>query len=173
MSGAPLILAIYLLASACGGHRGGGEADAAVDPVADAEPLPAGCDAAIVLDTGSSPQGSVGPVAIGGDGLDICLHLDGTTTHRNHFAANTPNEEGQTSSFELALYMESALLQEGWDVTVGIEDPRTFANLEWEPWTQDVPDDAHLADMILHVALKPTTTVNQARIDVHLFDPLE
>src|SRR5262245_15645364 len=141
MRGVPLILAVYLLASACGGdHPGGGEADAAVEPMADAEPLPPGCDAAIGLDSGTSPQGTLGPVAIGADGLDICLHLDGTSAHRNHFMANTPSEDGEASSFELALYRESALLRQGWDVTVGIEDPRTFANLEWEPWSADVPD---------------------------------
>lgn len=98
--------------------------------------LPAGCDYELSLDGrgDNATQDSVGPVAVDAVGKKVCLHLDATNNIRiAHFSAGTEYADGTTSPFLLSLHdMQGATLREGWDVTVGQTDPKTFENLEWD-----------------------------------------
>lgn len=175
-----LLVALLVGAAACDGSSGDGldhelpgvDASAA----ADAGVEPGGCSVELTL----APEGggfvaseTVAAMEVGGAGVDLCLHLDGTANDRNHFAASSDQEAGEASSFALLLLdADGDVLVEGWDVTFGTEDPTTFANLETGPWAPEVPKADHVADVTLRVTTKdgaPHTT----SIDVALFDPLE
>lgn len=129
---------------------------------------PHSCIADVTLDgaTGSSLPSSIGPLTLDHNGATICLHLDATLNlAAAHFAAQTDQQAGSTSPFELVLQDDSFVnLQDGWDVTVGAQ-PKTFANLEWNA-PLHVQTDAMLW---IHARSQPTSTM----VYVALFEPYE
>jgi hypothetical protein len=181
-----LLAALLLGAPGCDGSSGdgddldhedsGADASAPEDASAPADLTPPACAHDLTL-APSSPgivaSETIAATEVPAAGLDICLHLDGTANDRNHFAASTDQEPGDTSSFALVLVdLDGDVLVSGWDVTFGAEDPSTFASLETGPWSPETPKANHLADVALRVTTKDSAP-HTTSIDVALFDPLE
>jgi hypothetical protein len=156
-------VAIFFVLGAC-----------AVDPAAmkpDAPPAqvaqPTGCAQTFTLVGATTPSPrSIGPIALDGAGIDVCLVLDATGLGRAHFMGGTSYEPGTASSFVATLERaDRTTIQNGWDVTVDDTPPRTMVNLEWSP------PGGTITDAILWVRARgaPATTT----IDFALFDPLE
>lgn len=192
MAKVPGLFFLLCVAGACDGadegglERGLGDQDAAVDEAPDGGASadaaaqvtpPEGCDEEVTLapeSAGLPASDSVGPFDVDQDGVDICLHLDGTAIGRNHFMSQSDQEQGEVSSYQLLLIdHDGNVLREGWDVSFGVEDPSTFANVEWAPWGPEVAPEDHLADVVLRARTKTDAPAPPTRIDVALFDPLE
>lgn len=110
----------------------------------------------------NQPAMTIGPLATGGDGADVCIHLDATGLKRSHFTANTPMVPGTSSPFAATLEDASFMtIRDSWDVTVGQTDPHTMMNLEWDP-------PAPVVDVILWVHGPGSTT-----LALSLIDPLD
>ncbi|MDB4955107.1 MAG: hypothetical protein JWO36_2676 [Myxococcales bacterium] len=127
---------------------------------------PGTCTMQVALDGSTGTAQTVGPLALGINGADICMHLDATRNTRVHFAAATAQEPGPASSYLATLEDRSFhAIVDGWDVSIGNTDTHTFMNLEWDP------PAGQTSDVILWVrglhARAPTT------ISLSLFDPLE
>jgi hypothetical protein len=83
-----------------------------------------------------------------------------------HFAAQTDQQIGSSSAFEVVLQDDSFVnLQDGWDVTVDSTQPKTFANLEWNA-PLHVQTDAMLW---IHARSQASSTM----VYVALFEPFE
>lgn len=166
-----IVLLVVALAGCDGSKPAGDELpDAAPSPDApdsDVQP-PVLCPTSITLEPGSpaTPAGmSVGPLELGT--ASFCLHLDTRGLIRGHFMAGTSlRESGTESSFVLTLAdTDGTTLVDGWDVTFGTQDPKSFANLE-------MAMDADLElDVVLTISAKgedaPVTNLGFS-----LFDPL-
>ncbi len=161
--------------AACGGDENTGDPAAADDPTADANPS-AGeyCDVTVELVGAISATPTEFPeLEVPADGASVCTHLDGRQIARSHFAANTANEPGPQSSFHLALSdSDGNPLRDGSDVTIGETEPMTFANLEWVPWQQDVPQPDRTRDVVLRIVPR-SGLATSTDLALFLFDPLE
>lgn len=101
-------------------------------------------------------------------GISWCLHLDGSGTNAVHFVASTAKEAGAKSSYALTLLDASgAVLQKGWDVSVGGADPTTFANLELSPKPKEI------LDVVLRVEPTAASSTSVTTVTLWLGDPLE
>jgi hypothetical protein len=170
-AGMRIALMVVALAG-CSTSSGGGEPPDAAPPDAgspDAPDVqaPVLCPASITLAPGtpSTPASmEVGPFELGT--ASLCLHLDTRGLIRGHFAASTSRESGSASSFVLTLAdANGTTLVDGWDVTVGTQDPTSFANLEM----------AMEADLERDVVLTISAKADGAPITdlgLSLFDPL-
>lgn len=116
--------------------------------------------------TGSATPTRV-PLSLGTTGVTLCLALDGTDNIQvAHFAANTPYEMADTSSFLLTLYDAGGnLMGNGWDVAFGTSPTTVFANLEY-----GMPKG-----QITNVKLVVATRAGEQAADVslYLFEPYE
>ena len=110
---------------------------------------------------------TVGPFALDTNGVSVCLHLDAThNVGAAHFAAETQYASGTVSAFAATLEdLTYTALQDGWDVTVDDNPPRTMTNLEWDAPLHQV------TDAVLWVRAQDTTT--STPISLSLFEPLE
>jgi hypothetical protein len=137
------------------------------DPQPSTQPL--SCSADILLDgsTGNAQGTLAGPFVLDRNGITLCLHLDATQNQvAAHFAAETANENGATSSFVTVLEdSDGTVLQDSWDVSVGNSDTRTFANLEWNAPLHVVTE----TQLWLHAREQTAPTT----ISLSLFEPLE
>ncbi len=119
----------------------------------------------LVGSSSSSPT-NVGPLSLDTSGMDLCIHLDPTGLSRAHFMLDTPPQHGTTS--EIASRLEDSMfapILDGWDVTVGMTDPQTSMNLEWDPPTT-APTD--IVVWVHGVSGEMSTTITMS-----LFDPLD
>jgi len=126
---------------------------------------PDGCFANETLDGVAGAPVDFGPLVLGG--ANVCLRLDASKNLQSgHFAAGTDQQAGEASAFTLRLTDPAGtVLLDGWDVSVGQTDPRTFANLELS-----IPA-GEIRDVILEVRAKGPQTAT--KITVQLFEPLE
>lgn len=130
---------------------------------------PAACAQTITLapaDAGTVAKAVVGPLAIDATGVALCVELDATKLSRAHLMAGTAYEPAMASSFAATLERtDRTTIQDGWDVTVDDNPPRTMTNLEWSPPAGTV------TSTILWVRARGATATTT--IDMGLFDPLE
>ena len=166
--GMRIVLMVVALAG-CSSSSGGDEPPDAGPPDA-AEPdvqAPVLCPASITLAPGSPSTPAsmeVGPFELGT--ASLCLHLDTRGLIRGHFMASTSRESATASSFVLTLAdANGTTLVDGWDVSIGSQDPKTFANVE-------MAMEADLErDVVLTISAKaegaPVTDLGFS-----LFDPL-
>ena len=162
-----LLVGLTLLAGGC-------VVDHPADPTPDPQPAvqPHACIADITLDGsgGSSTPTQLGPLVLDADGASVCLHLDATQNLvAAHFAAQTEYQAGMASAFTTVLQDTSFLtLQDGWDVTVDDNAPRTFANLEWNAPLHE------MTDAVLWIrASAPATGTATTTLSLSLFEPFE
>ena len=138
------------------------------EEAAELVPTPGDCDHDVSLYgmSGSGPT-SIGPLTVDGSGTDICLTLDARDNiWVGHFAAGTEYENGDASSFQLTLFdRDGVVLRAGWDVSVDVAMPRTFANLEYGV------DKGQVLQALLHVRARTGTATSAIRL--YLFEPYE
>src|SRR5512143_2872070 len=140
------------------------DVDATFSPAA----VPAGdCTQTIALYGMGGSQPTTVPVSLTTAGVTLCLELDGRDNLQvAHFAANTPYETGDASSFLLALYdAGGTLMGNGWDVAFGTSPTTVFANLEY-----GMPR-GQITNVKLVVATRAGTQA--ADVSLYLFEPYE
>jgi hypothetical protein len=132
--------------------------------VLDPTPCPATISLYGMADSGSTTFASR---AYDTAGEYFCLELDARDNiWIAHFAASTPYEAGAASNFQLDLLTaDGAMLREGWDVSVGQTDTRTFANVEYSI------EDRVVLSAKLHVHAKMATATGS--FSLSLFEPYE
>jgi len=163
---------VVALAAGCGGLAAAGCGGVAAGPGPDGPDLdaavnPATCPSWLTLDgaAGTGQPTPVGPVALDGDGVELCLHLDARANRRVHFAAWTDYRDGAETGWASRLFDDrGAVVRDGWDVVVG-DPPRAFLNLEWSPPAGQV------TDVVLHVWA--AGAAGSTPLYLALFDPLE
>jgi len=108
----------------------------------------------------------VGPLALDAAGADLCIRLDATQMQRAHFMASSDERTGTTSGLEAVLQRpDGTAVLDGWDVSVGLTQPKTFLNVEWDPPVGQTTD--------VVVWVRASDAPAAASIDLDLFDPLE
>ncbi|HSD88716.1 MAG TPA: hypothetical protein VLB44_14405 [Kofleriaceae bacterium] len=131
--------------------------------------VPAGdCAQTVSLYGMGGSQPAIVPLSLSTAGVTLCLELDGRDNIQvAHFAANTPNEMAETSSFVLSLYEAdgTTLIRTGWDVAFGTTPTTVFANLE-----AGMPK-GQVTNAKLVVATRSGETSSQ--IHLYLFEPFE
>lgn len=145
-----------------------GEAAAPTEPTDPPTSLECDYDRDLYGMDGSQPT-NVGPIAVGNEGANICVHLD---TRDNilvgHFAAATKREVGTESSFEMTLMAtDGTVIRDGWDVTYGSSPSQTSAHLE------NGFDKGQLVDAILAVRTRAGVTSETTDVHLWLFEPYE
>ena len=156
--------AILIFVSACAVDRAAMVPDAPAAQVAQ----PAGCTETFTLVGATTPSPhTLGPIALDGAGVNLCMRLDASGLARAHLMGGTSWENGTASSFAATLERadDRSTIQDGWDVTVDDTPPRTMTNLEWSP------AGGSTTDAILWVRARGATATTT--IDIALFDPLE
>jgi len=159
---------VVALAGCASKPAGDDPVDAAPADAPDDVQTPVLCPTSIPLAPGSpgTPAGmEVGPLELGT--ASFCLHLDTRGLIRGHFMAGTSlRESGDASSFTLTLAdTNGTTLVEGWDVSIGNTDTKTFANLE-------MAMEADLErDVVLTISAKGGTAP-VTNLGFSLFDPL-
>ena len=114
----------------------------------------------------STSPTQIGPLALDAAGADICVRLDATQLRRAHFMASTDERTGATSGFDADLQRtDHTTILEGWDVSVGEMQPKTFLNVEWDPPVGQTTD--------VIVWVRASAAPAAASISLDLFDPLE
>lgn len=140
-----------------------------VDGTFDTAVVPAGeCVQTLSLYGMAGSQPTIVPVSLSPAGITLCLELDGRDNIQvAHFAASTPYEMGDASSYVLSLFEDdgTTLIRSGWDVTFGTTPTTVFANLE-----AGMPKG-----QVTYAKLVVATRTGETSSEVHLylFEPYE